>query len=144
MTVCQSEFSVIFNQKMNKIHKIIVFDELKQFLRLIYAFDSDNFRHSNWRDNCRSVFYAVYAVSVLGLLCIVGVVLIVWHLLENHFEWRKCVVGVPIMISILQLALIFIAMVMKNQVLATIIHQLQTLIDQRKCICAAYIPNLIT
>lgn len=116
---------------MAHFSQIRVLDRFRPYLHLLTAFNRDHFRITNWRNMLYSVLYTLGALAIfLAMLCYL--VLLTWYLLENGANLKKSIVGVPIVLSVLQLELIFIALVIKNRRVTKTIEQLQQAVDQRK------------
>lgn len=111
--------------------KARVLDELRPYLRLLTAFNRDHFRHSDWHSILHSALYAFGAAMILIGMPIYNA-LLAWHLFDNGFEWTLCVVGLPLMATIIQFEMTFISMMLKNQAITESIELLQRAVDQRK------------
>lgn len=110
----------------NKIHAL---NGLKPYLRLIQAYNDENFRDHNWRNILNSVFYAFCATDVIILLPIF-ILLAVWYLIENDADLIKVVIAVPLLATLLQMELAFITLLMKNRMAIEMIDRLQQVIDK--------------
>lgn len=122
---------------MTNFREFRVLDKLSSYLRLLNAYNRDNFRDSNWRSILQSGLYTFGATMII-IANFSWIVLVAWYLFETHAEWRTCVIAVPIMVTILQLELIFDAMMVKNHTITETIDQVQRLVDRRKsffCCC---------
>lgn len=116
---------------MSNSSEIRVLATFDPYLRLLTAFNGSQFRHNNWRDILRSVLYA-FATTFVLISMLMWIILIAWNLLENDFEWIKCVVIVPIIVRMLEIVLTFVVMITKNSTLIGTIDQLQRAVDLRK------------
>lgn len=109
--------------------KIHALNGLKPYLRLIQAYNDENFRDHNWRNILNSVFYAFCATGVIILLPIF-ILLAVWYLIENDADLIKVVIAVPLLATLLQMELAFITLLMKNRMAIEMIDRLQQVIDK--------------
>lgn len=116
---------------MDVRNKITVLNEITPYFRLLTAFESDNFRQQNWRYTVWSVFY-VFGASMIILLLPTMIALAIWYLIENDVELIAFVATLPLLVSILQLELTFIALIWKNRRIIETINQLQRLVDERE------------
>lgn len=125
---------------MNITTDLRVFDKFGPFLRLLGAYNRGNFRDSiNWRRRLQNVGFASYASVMLIAFPLFGI-LIVWLLIENDLAWRRCAIALPLMISLFQVALTFIALMIKNRSIEVIFSQLQQVVDDRKWFFGANFP----
>lgn len=111
----------------NEIHSL---HKLRPFIRLLNAYDSDQFRHHNNCNYLKSAFY-VFWTSVIAVANFFWFILIAWNLHENDYKWSKCVVSVPILISVLHIASTFIAMIAQNRNIIELFNQMQRIVNQR-------------
>lgn len=119
------------NSKVDKSNEVQVFTEFKQYLRLIDAFNADNFRHADWRSMGQSAVYALCAsVFIVSLPTYAS--LGAWYLIESDADLEMLVVSVPLLLSLLQNALLFIGLVMSNRLVRATIDRLQRVVNQRK------------
>lgn len=116
---------------MVNFSKIRVFDAFVPFLRLLTAYNRDNFIGGNWRSNLRSVLWT-FGVTVIMSMLFTCIVLIAWYLLENKVNLIKFSVAIPILATASQLELTFFAMLLKNHTITETIDQLQKVVDQRE------------
>lgn len=94
---------------MSKTSDIRVLVKLRPLLRLLNVYNRSHFEQPNWRDLLKSIGSA-FGVTVIVISLPVFIVLIAWNLIDNGIQWKQCVVGVPIMITLSQYQLILIAM----------------------------------
>lgn len=113
---------------MTNSNKIRIFAEFIPYLRIINALDSANFGHRDWRQNLRNVRYAFCALVVIVMLP-VSIMLGVWFLIEHNADVNTCVVAFPLLTSILQMHLTFVALLMNRRTLSEAFDQLQRSID---------------
>lgn len=132
---------------MENSKKIHILTEFKPYIRLIEAFNHENFNNSNWHDTILSVFYAFCAISTIILAPTVALSLF-WRCAENNFDFTIFVVTIPLLISSLQVDSIFIALMWKNHIVHDTIERVQKLVDRRKldfmvylglmCVCGSF------
>lgn len=116
--------------KMSKFNKIHVLKEFKPYLRLIKAFNLDNFRNTGNRHRILNSVFDAFATSSIIFSIPIFLILGVWYLIENDADLRKISVALPILISILWMWLIFIALMAQNRIIRDIIDQLQRVVGQ--------------
>lgn len=123
-------------------NRIDVLSKLKPYLRLIKAYNIENFSHTNWQCLLRSVcnaFGATLIIISMPMFIILGT----WYLIENDADLKKFVVALPLLISLLMMTLIFIALMVKNRVITEIIDRLQRTVDQSEFFCTFFLNILV-
>lgn len=116
---------------MTSSSKIRVLVEYDPYLRLLTAFNRDQFHHNNRRDLLRSVLYAFVAIMFLIIIPLY-ILLIAWFVLETGVAWKKCAVAIPLVAAVLQMSITFIVMIMRNDAVSELIEGLQQVVDQRE------------
>lgn len=116
------------------LNEIRVLKAFRPFLSILNAYNWDKFHYgANWRSNPQNIFYAFSSTMIVFLLP-ATVILLFWYLIEISVSFGIFLVELPIAISILQMEVIFIALLLKNRTVTTTIQRLQQIIDQRKCV----------
>lgn len=113
-----------------KIKKIRVLEGIRPFLRIIKAFNPENFHTNNRRCMQRSVFYAFFA-TVIILLLLIYTTLCFWYLIEQD-DLKKFVGTLPALASILLMNGIFIVSMMKNRIIIETVHHIQEVVERRE------------
>lgn len=108
-----------------------VFAQFRPFVRLLQAYRRDHFHRPNRRDRVLSAFYALYA-SLTILLTPVLMVSIVWSLISSEATAQKYASALPIVFSLLQTGLTFVALIWQNGIITEAIRQLQAVVDRRE------------
>lgn len=116
---------------MGNFDRVRVLNELRPFLRLINAYNSDYFRDSNWRGSLRSVCIALCATIMICLIPIF-ISLGAWYLIENEAAMRKVVVALPILFTFGQTDATFVALILRHRIINETIDRLQKVVDQRE------------
>lgn len=116
---------------MNKPDKVRVFNAFSPFLRLLNAYNKDNFHQERFTP--RSVCDAAGATMLIILIPTL-IVLVVWFLIEVNANFKKFIVQLPLILSVLQMELTFLALMMKSRNITNTINRLQLIIDQRECV----------
>lgn len=116
---------------MRNSREIRVLNAFRPFLRLLTAFNRNHFRHNNWRSIVRSVFYA-FGAMVAVIANSAWIVLLAWYLFETEAELKKFVVAIPMLVTLLQIKLTFIALMMEHRTITETIDQLHRVINQSK------------
>lgn len=113
---------------MNK-SKIRVLSEYNPYLRLLSAYNPIN--NSDQRDRhyfVRNAFGATMNIFFLFTFSLS----ISWHAFANGIDLKKFVVALPLVMSIVRMAVTFIALMLKNSIISETIDQLQRVVDQRE------------
>lgn len=118
---------------MNAIRQVSVLNAFTPFLRLLNAYNRENFHRSTWHSILRSGFCAFGATMIIFIMP-AFVVLLCWHLTEANANFENFLLILPLALSILQMEVIFIALLFKNRTLLSTICRLQEIIDQRECV----------
>lgn len=122
---------IAFGEAVN-LRQITVLNAFKPLLRLIEAYNSENFRHRNdWPRLQRGVFYALCA-SLIILLVLLFLILGTWYFVDNYGHLEVLVSTLPLLLTILRAILIFAALITNNRVISAMIDRLQQVINQRK------------
>lgn len=111
--------------------KIEILNSCRPYLRLLKAYNSENFAHNNWRGNAHSAFCFILT-TIMILLTPILLILSVWHLMEKELDLKTIVVMTPICVTLVHLGVIFIALVANNRTIIETIDQIQKIINQRK------------
>lgn len=119
---------------MNNQPELCVLSAFRPFLRILNAFNSDSFHSDNNKNSwfIRSSVFCAFGAILIGAAIFNYFVLIAWYLFENGANLEKCMIAVPILVTLLQLELTFIALVGKNTIITETIEQLHGVINQRK------------
>lgn len=111
--------------------KVLVFAECSLYLRVIDAFDAENFGHRDWRENVRSICYGLLAASVV-FVTPVAITLYLWFVVESDADEKKLVATVPSMLGLAELFTTFLAMMTNRRIMSETIDRIQRVIDQRE------------
>lgn len=112
------------------VNKIRVLKGIRPFLRIIKAFNAENFHTNNRRSMQRSVLYAFFATLIVMLLPIYTT-LCIWYLIEQN-DLNKCVAALPALASLIQMNVIFIVSMMKNHIIIETVHHIQKVVERRE------------
>lgn len=115
---------------MGKPDKVRVFNAFSPFLRLLNAYNKENFYHDKFTS--RSLCDVIGATLLIILIPML-IVLVLWFLIEVNANFKKFIVQLPLILSILQMELTFLALMMKSRNITNTINRLQLIIDQREC-----------
>lgn len=115
-----------------------ILERFKPYFNLLAAYNSEKFQYHAWREVTQNVLYAFASTAIIVANWVLTV-LLAWYPFENDVDWRKCLIAVPLLATLLQFEMTFIAMVFKNRTIAEVIDQLQRAIDQRESfnVCSA-------
>lgn len=116
--------------KASNVHRVL--GGFAPFLRVFQAFNSDNFEKvRNPQGMLRSIVYACCAAGII-INWTIFFIMLTWNILENGFGMKKFVLAGPLIATISQMCLTFIAMMRRNRTISQAIDQLQEVIDERK------------
>lgn len=115
----------------NNPDKITVLNEFKPYLRFITAYNYENFTQNTWCHILSNVCYA-FSVTTMNIVLSSVVILGVWYLIEINANFKSLAVALPLLISLLQMEITFIALIAKNQAVTETINRIQRVVDQRK------------
>lgn len=113
------------------LNEMLILYEFRPYLRLLRAFHYQNFHHSNWSDIVHSILDAVCLTLVI-LLAPIMIMLGLWYLIETNGDLTSTVESLPVLCSLTQMLLAFIAMIINNRAICETIEQLQNVINQRE------------
>lgn len=108
-----------------------VLDKFRPYLHLLQVYNSSNFPLENWHHILHKAVYALVAFLV-NMALVMVIILGIWDLIENRVDLRKVVAGLPILTSLLQMEVKFVALILKNHTVNDTINKLQRIINQRK------------
>lgn len=112
--------------------KILILKACKPYVCILKAYNPGNFcRENNWRDIQCCVFYALLAtilIPPMPMLIILGI----WHLIETAADLKQVSAILPLVLTLAQVEITFIAMIINNRTLSEAIDQAQKVINQRK------------
>lgn len=117
---------------MHSTRRIRVFKELDFLSCLLSAYSRKNFRCHNWSFILRSVIYALGSTTMIIFL-LIDVLLMIWHLIAVNADFEKFCDSLPLVFSVLQMEIIFIALMLKHRVITKTVNRLQAITNQRKC-----------
>lgn len=121
---------------MNNPDRIIILSKFRPYLRLLCAYQPDNFRQNDgWRSQLFGVVCAFYATLMIGSMAVVSA-LMFWNLLESHAHVKVLVVSIPMTISLVEVCLIYVALVWESATAAKMVERIQQLVRLRtKSLC---------
>lgn len=112
-----------------KIHVLYHFRPYRNLLKPNYY---ENVKHCNWRCVLRSIFGIFFHATALYLSLPTMILLGIWYLIESEADLKNIVVSLPLLISLLEIYMTFIAMTLKNHTISETLNQLQEVVDRRK------------
>lgn len=123
------EIPSILARSMENPRSVYVFSALKPFLRLITAFNRDNFLQKHGQNYLRGVFNAILA-ALTHLVLILFLLLMVWPLIKNGADLKELMVLLPMVISLFQVHSSLIGFTMANRDVTDTIKFLQHIVDR--------------
>lgn len=114
---------------MHFLRKIRVLSKYEPYLSLLNAYNGNNFCHNNWRSLLLGGVYALATTLTYVSQCAL-VMLSIWNFAEDDANFDKIFSDFPILISLLQMALTFIALVIKSHTITATINRLQLVVNQ--------------
>lgn len=116
---------------MKAAKKVRVLSALDLFLRILKAYNADNFRQIDRPQLVRNICFTIGVF--IGLILIVNMITLgTWHLVGSGGDLNKLVVSGPVVLSIVQLLISYFALTAKNRQIAATIEQIQRVVEQRK------------
>lgn len=125
-----------------KTMEIHVLQEFKPLLRILQAFNSEHFdRHRNNRSNVlQTVCYPLGAF--LGLFLVLTTILLgIWHLIDSADDFRKVVVGIPLILTIINEFIGGVSMLIENRTISDCIEHLQRIVDKSQFFCSTLLKG---
>lgn len=110
--------------------KIHVFKAFEMFLRTLQAYNAENFRQIDRRQNVHNACIAIGAFIGANLIATM-IALGFWHLYDVYGDSSKLIICGPIVLTIVQMLITCTVLTMKNREIDETIGQLQQDIDQR-------------
>lgn len=111
--------------------EINILNACRPYLRLLQAYNSENFCHNNWRDILHSAFY-VFSITITILLIPLLFILSVWHLIEKGSDMKTSVVITPLCVTLVHTGVTSITLIVNNRAITKILSQIQKIVDQSK------------
>lgn len=112
--------------------KIQILNEYRPYLRLLKAYNVDNFRQNGQRQNYyRSVFDAFFTTFIIVIMSS-HLLFDIWYIIDYHTDLKKVVTLFPLTMTTLQIWVSFIAFLLKNGTITEMIDRLQSVVEQRK------------
>lgn len=114
----------------NEIH---VLNAFTPFLRLLQAYNSDNFHHNNRPRIRQSIYYAIAATIIIFFVPIYGL-LTLWDALDSGAGnvMKKIVTALPLLLTGLQVEFTYIALMVRNRSICETVDRLQNVIKRRE------------
>lgn len=100
----------------------------RPYLRLLQAYNSENFSHNNQREN-HSAFYLLFT-TIMVLLMPSLLILSAWHLMETESDMKTIVVTTPLCVTLVHATVISIALIVNNRTITETIGRIQKIINQ--------------
>lgn len=116
---------------MQNTDKIIVLGAFDAFLRILKAYNSENFERSGRRLCVRNLCFAAGVtifVALIPIVCALGI----WHMIDNGGAMEVVVVALPTIISLIQLIITIVALLAENRLISETIDTIQSIVDRRK------------
>lgn len=106
--------------------------KFEPFLRLLKAYDVNNFTSGDWRSLFSSAS-DVLPVTLGTTTLIIFTFLMIWNSIENDADASELALSLPIVTSLLLAELIIVEMVCNNDIITRTIERLQEAVDRRQC-----------
>lgn len=108
-----------------------VFKELRPYLRLLEAFNGENFRHQNNWCLAKNILFAAFSVVIFASAAAFPAFSL-WHCIENGAHFDKLSTVIPVALSIVQLVLTHVSLMLKNRLIRATIDGFQKAVTDRK------------
>lgn len=109
--------------------EIRVLHAFRPYLRYIKAYDCINVHDASWRHTMRSIFDA-FILTLLNIFVMILLILGSWDLFKANVSLRATAISLPILYSVLQMQITFIALIANNQAVSETIDGLQKTIQK--------------
>lgn len=117
---------------MNHPGRTAVLFECRPYIRLIRVFEPDNFRQNyRWQDFLQNIFAAFCVIAMVCALFSVTA-LMAWNLLENDGDAKVLVVSLPLVMSLTQVFIAFVALIGQNATITEAIDCIQAIVERRE------------
>lgn len=113
---------------MEKPKEIRAFKSLDPYLHILRAYNSENFCQTNRLYLLKNIGFACVTTIFSSLLPII-IVLATWWLLDRSGVIQHVIVIAPIILTLVQMFIKYMALTMKNRVISETIKRLQNAID---------------
>lgn len=113
-----------------KTQKIDIISEYRPFLRILKAFNINNYRYND-RRLCRSNLLILLYTVTLATAEILEFILGVWHFFDHGFILKKIASALPLLISSVQVLSSYATLSLKNHEIDQVLENLQNTIDAR-------------
>lgn len=114
-----------------RLLEIRVLNRFRPYLRVLQAFNHENFHHHDWRSTRRSIYYGCFSF-LIGTFTATVIFLSVWFLIDNDCDFGKLVVLLPLQMSIIQMGLTFLPLVKNNRIINETIERIQLVVEKRE------------
>lgn len=115
---------------MAKTVTVRVFAPFNSYLRILEAYNTENFQRSNPRNYSRNVCFTIGVTVFIGLVpCFIA--FSVWYIFDNGANMNLILVETPLMLTILQLIVILWGLIAQNRFISHTINRIQFTVDQR-------------
>lgn len=111
--------------------RIRVLNAFSPFLRLLEAYNWENFHQRSFRQILRSVGY-FFSTTVIILLIPAYGAFSFWNTMDNGADLTKIVIALPLLFTGLQFETTYVALILKNRAITKTIRNLQRVIDRRE------------
>lgn len=116
---------------MKKLNKIVVLTAFNPFLRLLQAYNADNFKPSERIQMFENLCFA-FGVTMLIAVLPTSMILTMWYFFDDTSTVKNIVVAAPLILTILQMFINAVASVLKNCDVTRTIGRLQGFVDCRE------------
>lgn len=106
--------------------RIRILTEYYPYLALLSGYNFDQIGYFN-----HGIRYTIGA-TIHILLIFNFAISVSWRVVEDDIDFKKIVVALPLVISIMRMGITFIALMLKSRMIRETIDQLQCVVDQRK------------
>lgn len=115
-----------------RLYQFRVLRRFKPYLRLLQACNFEHFHHHNWRSTLRSICHGFCAILINGLT-VTMIILAIWYVFEDGYEFGRLIIVLPIQTSIFQLETTFLSLMRKNRTIHETFECVEFMIDRREC-----------
>lgn len=112
--------------------QVHVLKEFRPYLRILNAFNFENFQKP---DGIQIVTNVIYA-TLVGLFTISTCLILslgYWNFIDTHFQMDIISTTLPVLLTILQIVFTQLSLTLRSRLITETIHHFQEVVDDSKC-----------
>lgn len=116
-----------------------VLDAFHPYLRMLKAYNLDDFRKTSFLRVLQNILYAFYVTALIVAMAIV-INLGVWHLFEDDLNISQFSTALALIITYMQMLFIFATLAVKNRKISENIENIEEIVQKREL----HFPNFVS